>query len=212
MALMDLMALSEKYEQKIGMSEERLREQLSPLRDLISFFREYPDLFVDFMKGKKNTFKFYYYQRVFLREVARHRYVYATFPRAFSKSFLSVLVLMLRAVLFPGCHLFVTTGGKEQASSITLSKVEELCKLLPFLEHEINWERGQTRKTKDDVCYIFKNGSKIDILAAKESSRGQRRHSGLMEECILIDQTALNEIIIPRPRRLWGLVARAISA
>ena len=68
------------------------------------------------------------------------------------------------------------------------------------------------RKTKDDVCYIFKNGSKIDILAAKESSRGQRRHSGLMEECILIDQTALNEIIIPRPSRLWGLVARAISA
>lgn len=139
--------------------------------------------------------------------VARHRYVYATYPRAFSKSFLSVLVLMLRAVLFPGSHLFVTTGGKEQASSITLSKVEELCKLLPFLQNEINWERGETRKTKDDVCYKFKNGSIIDILAAKESSRGQRRHSGLMEECVLIDQTALNEIIIPRLEELWGLAA-----
>lgn len=114
---------------------------------------------------------------------------------------------MLRAVLFPGSHLFVTTGGKEQASSITLSKVEELCKLLPFLQNEINWERGETRKTKDDVCYKFKNGSIIDILAAKESSRGQRRHSGLMEECVLIDQTALNEIIIPRLEESWGLAA-----
>jgi hypothetical protein len=35
------------------------------------------------------------------------------------------------------------------------------------------------------------------VLAAKESSRGQRRTGGLMEECVLIDQTALNEIVIP---------------
>ena len=45
--------------------------------------------------------------------------------------------------------------------------------------------------------YVFKNGSKLDILAAKESSRGQRRTGGLMEECVLIDGTTLNEIIIP---------------
>ena len=212
MALSDLTALYDKYESKIGMSEERLKEQLPNLRKLISFFREYPDLFVDFMKGEKSTFKFYYYQRVFLRIVMRHRWVYATFPRAYSKSFLSVLVLMLRCIFFPGADLFVTTGGKEQAASITLSKVEELCRLLPFLANEINWERGMTKKSKDDVCYVFKNGSKLDILAAKESSRGQRRTGGLMEECVLIDKTALNEIVIPRPRRLWGLVARAISA
>ena len=34
-------------------------------------------------------------------------------------------------------------------------------------------------------------------MAATERSRGQRRTAGLMEECVLIDQTALNEIIIP---------------
>jgi hypothetical protein len=206
MALKDLMNLSEKYEHKIGMSEERLKAQLTYLRQLISFFREYPDYYVDFMieqHNKKNDenhqikFKFYYYQRVFLRIVMRHRWVYATFPRAYSKSFLSVLVLMLRCIFFPGADLFVTTGGKEQAASITLSKVEELCRLLPFLANEINWERGMTKKSKDDVCYVFKNGSKLDILAAKESSRGQRRTGGLMEECVLIDKTALNEIVIP---------------
>lgn len=31
-----------------------------------------------------------------------------------SKSFLAILVLMLRCILFPGAKLFVTTGGKER--------------------------------------------------------------------------------------------------
>lgn len=47
------------------------------------------------------------------------------------------------------------------------------------------------------VEYIFKNGSKLDIMAAQQSSRGKRATGGLMEECILIDQQLLNEVIIP---------------
>jgi len=94
------------------MSEERLSKQLDNLRYLISFFRKYPDLFVDFIKGPNSNFHFLFYQRIFLRIVMRHKYVYATFPRAYSKSFLSMMVLMLRCILYPGSQLFVTTGGK----------------------------------------------------------------------------------------------------
>ena len=99
---------------KQGLSEERTREQLDNLREIISFYREYPDLLVDFMLKDNNphNFKFYFYQRIFLRVVMRHRYTYATFPRAYSKSFLSMMVLMLRCILYPNSHLFVTTGGK----------------------------------------------------------------------------------------------------
>jgi hypothetical protein len=80
---------------------------------------------------------------------------------------------------------------------ITMSKVEEICKLIPPIANEINWDRGASKKSKDNVKYIFKNGSELDILAARESSRGQRRNGGVMEEVILIDETALNEIILP---------------
>lgn len=68
MALQDLMQLSASYEQKQGLSEERLRAQLPNLRLLISFFREYPDLFVDYCKRENSTFKFYYYQRIIARK------------------------------------------------------------------------------------------------------------------------------------------------
>ena len=199
MSLQQLLDLSmdDIESKKQGLSPQRLDEQLDNLRYLIAFFRQYPDLLIDFMKGPDSTFQFYFYQRIFLRVVMRHRYVYATFPRAYSKSFLSMMVLMLRCILFPGSSLFVTTGGKEQAASITIAKIQEICRLIPALNNEINWSRGASKKSKDDVNYVFKNGSRINILAAKESSRGQRRTGGLMEECVLIDQTALNEIIIP---------------
>lgn len=91
----------------------------------------------------------------------------------------------------------MTTGGKEQAAGILKEKVDELCKLVPGLNNEINWSRGKTKSGKDNIEIIFKNGSKLDIMAARQSSRGKRATGGLMEECILIDQTLLNEVIIP---------------
>ena len=127
----------------------------------------------------------------------RHRYAYATFPRAYSKSFLSILVLKLRCILFPGSHLFVTTGGKEQAAGIAKEKSDELCRLIPGLNNELDLTRGKTKSSKDNLELIFKNGSVLDIMAARQSSRGKRATGGLMEECILIDQTLLNEVIIP---------------
>lgn len=200
MSLAKLLEISENHENvkvNAALTEERIKEHFDDFRSMIAFFREYPDLFVDFIKGADCKFNFFFYQRIFIRIVMRHRYVYATFPRAFSKSFLSVMVLILRAILYPNSHLFVTTGGKEQASSITLSKLEEICTLIPAINNEIDWGRGQTKKTRDDVKYVFKNGSVIDVLAARQSSRGQRRTGGLMEETILIDGTILNEVVIP---------------
>ena len=182
---------------KEEVSEERLLKNIDSIREQIAFYREYPDLFIDDIKGPDCTFKFRYVQRIFLRAIMRHRYVYCTFTRGFSKSFLAIMGLMLKAILFPGSKVFVTTGGKEQAALITISKVEEICKLIPALSKEIVWDRGATKKSKDSVKYVFKNGSELDILAARESTRGQRRHGGVIEEVILVDETALNEIIIP---------------
>ena len=113
MTLQEVLNLSSQSEgKKQGLSPQRLDAQLDNIRMLIAFYRQYPDLLIDFMKGPDSTFEFYFYQRIFLRVVMRHRYVYATFPRAYSKSFLSMMVLMLRCMLYPGAELFVTTGGR----------------------------------------------------------------------------------------------------
>ena len=167
MALKDLLALEQSRTGTLEVTQERLNACMPQIRSLIAQFRQYPDLFIDFIKGPDCNFKFYFYQRVFLRIVMRHRYVYATFPRAYSKSFLSMMALMLRCIFYPNSQLFITTGGKQQAASITIAKIDEICRLIPALQNEIIWDRGVSTKSKDDVTYV------------------------------LIDQKALNEIVIP---------------
>ena len=132
MALQDLLDLSHQRK-KVGLSEERVRAVIPIGRQYISFWREYPDLFVDYLleMGNPQDFHFFFYQRVFLRIAMRHQYVYAVFPRAYSKSFLSMMVLMCRAILYPRCKLFITSGGKEQAAGIVKEKVQEICTLIP---------------------------------------------------------------------------------
>ena len=196
MALQDLLNLSTNRK-KIGLSEERIRAIIPAAREYISFWREYPDLFVDFMKGPDSTFNLFFYQRVFMRAAMRHKYVYAVFPRAYSKSFLAVMILMIRCILYPRCKLFVTSGGKEQAAGIMKEKVKEICTLIPAFEKEIDWGRGKSMEGKDYCKYVFKNGSYFDNIAARESSRGKRRHGGLIEECVGVDGTILSEVIIP---------------
>ena len=201
MALQDFLNLSNNNK-KIGLSEERIDAIKPQLRQYIAFWREYPDLFIDFLQtggdpNKPKTLNFYFYQRVFLRAAMRYKYVYMVFPRAYSKSFLSVMTLMCRCVLYPRCKLFVTSGGKEQAAGIIKEKVTEICTLVPAFERELDKRPGKTREGKDYVCYVFKNGSYFDNIAASEKSRGKRRHGGLIEECVGVDGKILSEVIIP---------------
>ena len=65
MALVDILNLSEKG-RKVGISEERIRAVLPALRQYVAFWREYPDLFLDFLStggdpNKKKGLNLYYY-------------------------------------------------------------------------------------------------------------------------------------------------------
>lgn len=204
MALKDIIqASSRKKELDSDAIKEEVHNHLDEYRELIAYWRVYPDRLVDYYLslGNPYNFKFIFYQRLFLRALFRHKYVYATFVRAWSKSFMSVMALMLKAILYPGAKLFTVAGGKQQSAEILSGKVLEICKLIPAIEREIIWDtrgtRARTAQTKDTVIYTFKNGSTLENVAASEKTRGRRFNSGLMEECVGIDQDILNEVLIP---------------
>lgn len=77
--------------------------------------------------------------------------------------------------------------------------------ILPALKNEVKLKKSQFGK--DYVKLEFKNKSRLDVVAARNSTRGGRRHGGLIEEVILIDGQALNEIILPWDLKLGALIA-----
>ena len=86
MALKDLLD-STSSRKKVGLSEERIHAILPILRQYVAYWREYPDMFVDFLLDggdptREHRLEFYFYQRCFLRVCMRYKYVYMTFPRA----------------------------------------------------------------------------------------------------------------------------------
>lgn len=65
MALQELLNLSTS-KKKIGLSEERVKAIVPALRSYVAFWREYPDLFVDFLQtggnpDKPKALEFYFY-------------------------------------------------------------------------------------------------------------------------------------------------------
>ena len=219
MSLADLLDKTREVEQKkiadLEITKERVREDLPKLQKLIAYWRVYPDKFIDYLcsLNPDNSFHFFFYQRLFLRAVMRHKYVYCVFCRGYSKSFLTTLASIVRCILYPGCRIFVASGGKEQSASILAAKFGELCKLIPALQNEVIWDtRGtaaRTRNTKDSVIFTFKNGSSLENLVANERSRGQRFTAGVFEECVSIDQDILNDVLLPTlnvSRRVNGKV------
>ena len=86
------------------------------------------------------------------------------------------MILMIKCILYPRAHLFVTSGGKEQSAGIIEEKVQEICSLIPAFERELDLRKGQTKYSKDKVRVVFRNESYFDNLAANERTRGKRRH------------------------------------
>lgn len=205
MALRDLLkTVSRKSNKKVEVDKKKIRANLSSYQKLISYWRIYPDKFVDYLcsLNPENKFKLYFTQRLYLRLSMRYRNMYAVFSRGFSKSFLAVLSLMLKAILYPGANLITVAEAKNQSSMILQSKMNELCNLIPALRSEIQWDtKGQIAKTqqsKDEVSFVFKNGSIIKNLSMTPSSRGARAQGVLTEEVATItDQAKYEEIVAP---------------
>lgn len=184
--------------------KQKIIDNLPQYQRIIAYWRRYPDKFVDYLcsLNPNNKFKFYTFQRIYVRLALRYRTMYAVFSRGFSKSFLAVLCLMIKAVLYPGATLITVAEGKGQSASILSSKMLEICKLIPALAREIEWDtRGkiaQTSQTKDSVQYSFRNGSIIKNVSMTETSRGQRAQAVLTEEVATIkDQAKYEEIVAP---------------
>jgi len=164
-------------------------------RELCSYFREYPDYFLDYISGDNPKIELYFYQRVYLRIMMRYRKVFLTATRGTSKSFLQNLAFVLKCIMYPRTRLFCCSPGKEQSAKITADCLNDIFDFWPLLRNEVK----TFVENKDYTKLIFYNGSRYDVVQMRDSTRGGRRFGGAIEEIVdkKFDGDMLNSVVIP---------------
>ncbi len=182
-------------EKGVAVTYDKMLEWEDNLRKKFHFYATFPDLFVDeVLTPTESNFKLLFTQRIFLRAMMRFSSVHITAARGFSKTFISVLALIMKCVFQPGSQIAITAPSKTQAADIGRQKMKEILERFPLLKRELF---GEGNFGKDYAVLTFRNGSRLEITAALETTRG-RRYSGLLvDELRDQDGDKVNSILLP---------------
>lgn len=187
-------------EKGVVLNEDYLEKNQHNIESVMQFFTAYPDIFLDIITPEEENLHLFFYQRITLRAVMRYKEVFITAPRAFSKSFITILGLILQCIFVPNSKRFICANAKTQAAQIAKEKIMEIYQHWPLLRKEVlGCELTDTPGNfgKDYVTLKFRNGSQFDVVGALDTARGGRRHSGLIDEVRDADEQAISEVVLP---------------
>ena len=187
-------------EKGVILNEDYLMSNKEKIGEVMSIFSAYPDVYLDLIKPQDSSFTLFFYQRITLRALMRFKDIFVTAPRAFSKSFITILAMILQCIFIPGTKRFICAPNKTQAAQIAKEKIVEIYDRWPMLRKEI--VGGEISDTpgnfgKDYVTLKFRNGSQFDVVGALDSQRGGRRHGGLIDEVRDHEEGPINEVVLP---------------
>ena len=179
-------------EKGVVITSQFLERNEDLLYDYWELFAAYPDIFLDLITPENQTRKSFPYQRVFLRACMRYTRIFITAARATSKTYLSILAKYLQCVFLPNHVGSIVAPNKNQAAKISRQKIEEIWRIYPLLEKEVE----KANFGKDYVDIYFKNSSRLSIVGALDSDRGIRTHATLIDEARKIKIPSINFITI----------------
>lgn len=193
-------------EKNVILSEARLLSDEEELQKKFAIWSAYPDIWLEeVLLPTDSSFKLMFYQRVMMRQMARVPLNHATGARGVSKTFVTLFMAFHRCVFAPGVTIAFAAPNKSQSAQIGKQTVMDILNKFPLLENELS---GPVISGKDYFEVRFKNGSKIEITAALESTRGRRFDEIDVDEARDQSGEAVNGILVPtvsKIRRTYGV-------
>lgn len=104
-----------------------------------------------------------------------------------------VISMFIIAILYPGITMSLTAQTKANAAELLKDKYTEITRQYPLMKNEM----FKPRIAKDDFELNFVNGSRIDVLANAQQSKGQRRNRIQIEESALLDNQTFEDALKP---------------
>lgn len=189
-----------KVEKGAVLTPDYIRLHHTSIENLCTIFSAYPDIFLDLIQNPDRKTDLFPYQRILLRAIMRYKDIFTTAPRAFSKSFLTIIGMFLECVFIPGTKRFIAAPFKTQAAAIAKEKIVELYDRWPLLKKEVKgWELDDNPGNfgKDYVEIHFLNGSVFMVVGTSDSNRGGRKNGGLIDEARDHDGDELEKVVYP---------------
>ena len=180
-------------EKGVNLTQERIENNRQLYEKIWQFFSAYPDLYIDLITPSNSEMSLFFYQRIFLRSLMRYKQIAIIAPRAFSKTFISVLGIILQCIFIPKTKRFICAPKKQQGAKVAREKFDEIFDKYPLLRKEV---LSYTTST-ENIKLTFRNGSIFDVVAALDSQRGGRRNGGLIDEVRDHDVELINEVVLP---------------
>lgn len=170
------------------------KEQITA--ELIAYWRERPDECSEQLLGiRLNN-----YQKILIRDSWNRRFVMWLLSRGLGKSWLGMLYLVLKAILYPNLLIGIVSPTYQQAKRVLIDKFErEILRDSPFLLHE--FDPSDFKKSQADTSVTFYNMSRIKAVSAGQSDdssqRGDRFHILLCDEYAQIRKEVIDRVINP---------------
>lgn len=182
-------------EKNIMLGEDKLKEVENELKKKIAIWSAYPDIWADeVLVPTSSSFRFMFYQRIMMRNLARVPINHITAARGVSKTFITLFMAFHRCIFCPGTTIAFAAPNKQQSAQIGKQTVNDLLNRFPLLNNELD---GPVIGGKDYFEVRFKNKSKIEITAALDSTRGRRFDQIDVDEARDQDGDAVNGILVP---------------
>lgn len=185
------------------LTPQRIDKNFNKVGEALNVLLAYPDLLIDIISPPESDFKLYFYQRLFLRSMSRHRQSYTVATRGASKTFNAFTSRWIMAMSVPRHKTFVCTEIKNQAVALATQTIDDLWSKFPLFKNEMvkipQPGKAPTSPFKSGQGYLeyhFSSGSQFDVISV-DTARGKRRHSGIIEELIEQDVVKINEKVIP---------------
>lgn len=176
------------------------KNNFSKFVKLLSYYRWYPDKYLDsfslIQPDSAVKLSLRPYQRIMLRTLARFDENYFCIPRSGGKSFIHILYLYIRAILFPNSPIAIFASTIDQATRIWRQTHKKIMNFFPLLIKFFKDEKEPVF-SKNNARINFTNGSEITVLALAQTSKGERKIVGGIEEANLINNDLYEDAIAP---------------
>lgn len=167
--------LSQKTDKQI--QQDKTASIMNTVARKAAYFRSNPHRLVSEMWGIHLKL----FQKILLFVFMHYNYAFYIAARGQGKSWLTALFCCVRAVLFPGSKIAVSSYTRKQGNEVLLKIQDDFMKNCPLLAAEIE----KCNVGQNEAAIYFKNGSWIRVITASDSGRGARANV-LIENCLAI--------------------------